>query len=632
MGCWSHSPIGWPSGCASTTASTRRTRSCCATRCHGSSGGSLVVFVVSRMYGKWWRYVGRATCSSSLRSVVLVTLGLVAAVAVLHPVTRARRPRARSPWACRRASSRCLPAHRDRPAVRGPPARADAPRAPARLPRARRRAHVLIVGAGDGGRLVLREILRNRDLGLNPVGFVDDDPTKRRVRDRRRARPRQHAGGARRASSTRSSPTRSSSRSRRRRARCAARVVRRVPRPRHPGPHAADRLRAAAGAAASTSCARCARSQVEDVLGREPVRMELDRVGALPRRRGRAGHRRRRLDRRGAVPPDRARRAAQADPARPRRGQPLPIQRELEDDRHVHPSTLAAVLADCKEEERMREVFAEHRPTVVFHAAAYKHVGPDGAQPGRGRAQQRARDARDGAAWPASSGVRHVRARLDRQGGHAGDRDGRVEGAGRVGGRGGRARASRRRATRPCASATCSARRARVVPIFRRQIATGGPVTVTDERMTRYFMTIPEAVQLIIRSGSLAHGRRGLRARDGRAGVGSCELARDMIELSGLRARTATSRSRSSGAAPGEKLHEELFNPLRAPAADAGREDPARRARAARPGGVEAMFDRDRPARARGRRGRPGARRCPSSRRCRRPPVDGARRVERPSA
>src|SRR5205807_2650667 len=57
------------------------------------------------------------------------------------------------------------------------------------------------------------------------------------------------------------------------------------------------------------------------------------------------------------------------------------IQRELEDDRHVHPSTLAAVLADCKEEERIREVFAEHHPTIVFHAAAYKHVALMEANP-----------------------------------------------------------------------------------------------------------------------------------------------------------------------------------------------------------------------------------------------------------
>ena len=122
-----------------------------------------------------------------------------------------------------------------------------------------------------------------------------------------------------------------------------------------------------------------------------------------------------------------------------------------------------------------------------------------------------------------------------------------------------------------------------VVPIFRRQIARGGPVTVTDERMTRYFMTIPEAVQLIIRSGSLSvqthrdQQRLGVDARSDGNGlrpaaaladvyvlemgepVPIIELAREMISLSGLRPRPRH-RDRVVGRRPGEKLNEELFN------------------------------------------------------------------------
>jgi len=147
-----------------------------------------------------------------------------------------------------------------------------------------------------------------------------------------------------------------------------------------------------------------------------------------------------------------------------------------------------------------------------------------------------------------------------------------------------------------------------VVPIFRRQIERGGPLTVTDERMTRYFMTIPEAVQLIIRSGSLSEddalasaargrgsapeqrpGRAGERIAGrageriaGRAGeritradravptaevfvldmgepVRIIDLARAMIDLSGLDPDRDIDVE-IVGRRPGEKLHEELFN------------------------------------------------------------------------
>jgi FlaA1/EpsC-like NDP-sugar epimerase len=102
-----------------------------------------------------------------------------------------------------------------------------------------------------------------------------------------------------------------------------------------------------------------------------------------------------------------------------------------------------------------------------------------------------------------------------------------------------------------------------VVPIFRRQIALGGPVTVTDERMTRYFMTIPEAVQLIIRAGSIGARHVPPTAEvlvlDMGDPVRIVELARAMIELSGLDPERDIAIE-IVGRRPGEKLHEELFN------------------------------------------------------------------------
>jgi FlaA1/EpsC-like NDP-sugar epimerase len=128
------------------------------------------------------------------------------------------------------------------------------------------------------------------------------------------------------------------------------------------------------------------------------------------------------------------------------------------------------------------------------------------------------------------------------------------------------------------------------VPIFRRQIRNGGPVTVTDPEMTRFFMTIPEAVQLVIRSGSLAQGGEVFALEMGDP-VGIMDLARDMIRFSGLEPDRDIAIE-IIGARRGEKLHEQLFNSYERP-----EPTPAQKIlRAARPAiepeWVEYVFDK----------------------------------------
>ena len=198
--------------------------------------------------------------------------------------------------------------------------------------------------------------------------------------------------------------------------------------------------------------------RVEDMLGREPVREELERVGAYLRGQvvlvTGAG---------GSIGSELCRQIARVGPRRlvlvdHAEDNLFEIRRELEEDRHVR--TAVPVLADCKEEERMREVLAEYRPAVVFHAAAYKHVAMMELNPVEA-IRNNALATRLVARIAGELGRRRLRARLHRQGGQARDRDGRLQGAGRVGGGGRGGQATPAPGTRPCASATCSAPRAR---------------------------------------------------------------------------------------------------------------------------------------------------------------------------
>jgi FlaA1/EpsC-like NDP-sugar epimerase len=548
--------------------------------------GSLPVLVLARVYQRNWRYAGQRDYEAVVLAVLLIVLLTVAAVEILRPVYHYIETGHRPGHAAAvplvlpntvivqfallslvflvgvRAVARTLYERRPLAAFRSP---------------RRDQRTVLIAGAGDGGRLVAREIMRNRDLGLVPVGFLDDDPAKRRLRiEGLRVRgntegdlPRilddaepdeviiaiPSAPGSTRARIVRECRTRGI-------------PVRTLP--------TVFELLQTRGALAR----QVREVRVEDVLGREPVHMELERVGAYL-----AGETVLVTGAGGSIGSELSRQIARVEPHRivlldHAEDNLFSIQRELEDERHVPPSMLAAVLADCKEEERMREVLEAHRPTIVFHAAAYKHVGLMEANP--------VEAVRNNAIG--TRVVAHVAGEMEVKRFVLVSTDKAVAPATVMGASKALAEfaleAASVRWPRTCYNAVrfgnVLGSSGSVVPIFRRQIERGGPVTVTDERMTRYFMTIPEAVQLIIRSGSLASaraqaehelprpaGRIGPRSRPSRGaevfvldmGEPVCiiDLARAMIDLSGLDPDRDIDIE-IVGRRPGEKLHEELFN------------------------------------------------------------------------
>ena len=290
--------------------------------------------------------------------------------------------------------------------------------------------------------------------------------------------------------------------------------------------------------------------QIEDLLGREQIATDLNAVAAILR-----GKRVLITGAGGSIGSEIARQVFASEPE-------LLVLLD-HDETHLHDvagelrnDIVVQALADVRNQRQLHAVFDRYRPTVVFHAAAHKHVPLLEAHPteavmtnvvGTSNVIEAARAvgverlvaiSTDKAVYPSS--VMGASKRISEQ---------------------------LVIARTPPGAAYCAVRfgnvlgsRGSVVPTFMRQIEAGGPVTVTDERMTRFFMSIEEAVQLVLQASALSRPGCGgeVFMLDMGQPVPILHLAERMIRLSGRQPGTDISIE-ITGVRPGEKLAEELI-------------------------------------------------------------------------
>jgi FlaA1/EpsC-like NDP-sugar epimerase len=502
---------------------------------------NLGVFVLAGLYNHWWRYVSIRDMWSVARGVTIAVLLAAFVVYAWNPVPGFRLPRSivvldflilLALIAGARLLARTLI---ERPGARGIVARG---------------REALIVGAGDAGQLIIREMLRNPALGYTPMGLVDDDVRKRNMR----------LHGIRVVGTTHDLPH--------------------VLRDNKPDeviiaiPSAAGETRQRivnvcrdAGVAVKTlpavhelisgdvDLARQLREvEVEDVLGREAVELDVAAIASYV-----SGETVLVTGAGGSIGAELCRQIAALGPESlvliEHGESPLvDIHRELTHERGF-PGAVP-ILADVKDRTKMRHVFERYRPAVVFHASAYKHVPLTEGNPVEAVRNN----------ILATKVIAEVAADHETKRFVLVSTDKAVNPKNILG---------QTKAVCEWIVAAAAAREhngtrfisvrfgnvlgssGSVIPLFKRQIARGGPVTVTHPEMTRYFMTVPEAVQLIIQAGAI--GESGdVFVLDMGEPVRILDLAHNMIRLSGKEPDLDISVE-FIGVRPGEKLHEELW-------------------------------------------------------------------------
>jgi FlaA1/EpsC-like NDP-sugar epimerase len=501
---------------------------------------ALGTFVVFGFYNRWWRYVSTRDMWGAFRGVTVAAALTYLVLYLFQPAHTSRLPRGIVALdylllLAFVAGSRLLA------------------RTLIERPQTGLVAHgkeVLIIGAGDAGQLMVREMQRNRQLHYTPIGFVDDDPRKRRMRIvdvkvlgttddlphlLRDNRPdevliaipsapgsvRQHIVESCRAAN--------------------------VPVKTLPGLH--ELISGDLNLAGQIRPV-----QVEDVLGRQQVEVDLGLVSSYVKDRvvlvTGAG---------GSIGSELCRQLSRLGVARlvvVDKGEPalFEIERELVDERDF--PAVTAVLADCGDRTKMAQVYGRHRPQVVFHAAAYKHVGMLEANP----------------VQAVKNNVLGTRSLVETASEHGVERFVLIS----------TDKAANPKNVMGQSKAVCEwiiesyalrdevetkfvavrfgnvlGSSGSVIPIFRRQIERGGPVTVRHPEMTRFFMTIPEASSLVVQAGAMG-GRGQVYVLDMGEPVRILDLAKQMIRLSGRDESQVPITF--TGVLAGEKIHEVLWN------------------------------------------------------------------------
>ena len=505
-------------------------------------GIKLTIFVLFGFYNRWWRYVSTRDMWGAARGVVVGSLLVYLTLYAFPPDNTARLPRGIALIdmllllafvAGSRLLARTLI---ERPAAGGLMARGK---------------EVLIVGAGDASNLILGELQRTPQLGYTAIGLVDDDPRKKNMRlkgvrvlgttfELRQILRETEPDEVLLAIPSASGETRQRI--------VDVAVASGIPVKTLPGLH--ELISGDLNLAGQIRPV-----QVEDVLGREPVDVDLAEVAQYLAEKtvlvtGAGGSIGAELCRQIArVGAGRIVLVDNSEPAL------FEIERELV-ERRGFPAALP-VLADVGNAVKIRQVFEKYHPAVVFHAAAYKHVPLLEANPLEA-VRNNVLATKALAEIAVEFGTdRFVLVSTDKAANPKnllGQSKALCEWI--IQAYGTREDIATRFVAVRFGNVLASS--GSVIPIFRRQIERGGPVTVTHPEMTRYFMTIPESVSLIVQAGALG-GRGRVFVLDMGEPVSILELANNMIRLSGKEPGRDI-EIRFVGTRAGEKIHEVLWN------------------------------------------------------------------------